>query len=293
MLSNFEDMSWSDVRDQFRKWRENNERKSDEVILLWEGILEDRVQKTGNERHLILEQVIMAAFDTSRFDIATKCIKELSVEFPGSMRVMKFKAMRLEALERFDEAADVLDAIIAKDETCAAPRKRKIAILKARGKRGEAIKELTEYLKKFMSDQEAWHDLSSLYLAEADYGKALFCMEEMLLHNPHSHLINQRIAEIRYTMGGIENIETARVYYSQAVKLNPNNLRALYGIYLCCNAISNSRVLGSKRKEAQKIGQWALEKATARTEEHSTIKKNAKLIAALDTALGNLEIKSN
>lgn len=110
--------------------------------------MEDKVQKTGNERHLILEQVILAAFDTSRFDIASKCTKELSVEFPGSMRVMKFKAMRLEALERYDEALDVLDAIIVKEETNAAPRKRKIAILKARGRRADAIKELSDYLKK-------------------------------------------------------------------------------------------------------------------------------------------------
>lgn len=141
-------IQFTDARDHFRKWREDNERRSDDVIQLWELALEDKVSKTGNERHLILEQVILAALDTSRFDVASKCIKELNAEFPGSMRVMKFKAMRLEAMERFDEAEEVLDAIIAKDETNAAPRKRKIAILKARGRRVDAIKELNEYLKK-------------------------------------------------------------------------------------------------------------------------------------------------
>lgn len=85
---------------------------------------------------------------------------------------------------------------------------------------------------RFMSDQEAWHELCNLYLSEGEYQKAAFCMEELLLHNPHNHLINQRLAEIRYTMGGIENYEIARSYYSQAVKLNSNNLRALYGLYL-------------------------------------------------------------
>lgn len=52
---------------------------------------------------------------------------------------------------------------------------------------------------RFMSDQEAWHELCNLYLAEGEFGKAAFCMEEVLLHNPHSHLIHQRLAEIRYT----------------------------------------------------------------------------------------------
>lgn len=139
---------FSDVRDLFRKWRDDNERKSDEIIQLWEAVLEDKIHKVGNERHLILEQVIIAALDTARFEIATKCIKELSTEFPGSMRVQKFKAMRLEALERYDEAIDVLDGIIKKDETNAAPRKRKVAILKAKGRKIEAIRELCEYLKK-------------------------------------------------------------------------------------------------------------------------------------------------
>lgn len=49
---------------------------------------------------------------------------------------------------RYDEAVDVLDSIIKQDETNAAPRKRRIAILRARGKIPDAIKELTEYLKK-------------------------------------------------------------------------------------------------------------------------------------------------
>lgn len=49
---------------------------------------------------------------------------------------------------RYDEALDILESIIKQDETNAAPRKRRIAILRARGKIPDAIKELTEYLKK-------------------------------------------------------------------------------------------------------------------------------------------------
>lgn len=194
--------------------------------------MEEKINKLGNERHLVLEQVIIAALDCNRTKMAEKCIKLLTAEFPGSLRVQKYKAMLFEALEHYDEAIEILDAIIKKDETNAAPRKRKVAILKAKGRNSEAIKEMSDYLKKFMSDQEAWHELCNLYLAEGEYAKAAFCMEEVLLHNPHSHLIHQRLAEIRYTMGGIENIEIAKSYYSQAIKLNSNNIRALYGLYL-------------------------------------------------------------
>lgn len=57
-----------------------------------------------------------------------------------------------------------------------------------------------------MSDQEAWHELGNLYMAEGEFAKAAFCMEELLLHNPHSHLYHQRIAEIRYTMVCVKNL---------------------------------------------------------------------------------------
>lgn len=55
-----------------------------------------------------------------------------------------------------------------------------------------------------MSDQEAWQELCNLYMAEGEYGKAAFCMEEVILHNPHSHLIHQRLADIRYTMVSVD-----------------------------------------------------------------------------------------
>jgi len=77
-------------------------------------------------------------------------------------------------------------------------------------------------------------------------------------------------------------MESARTYYSQALKLNPHNLRALYGIYLCCNHLDNSRAVSSKRKELQKLSQWALEQLLTK-----------QTIVPLEAAFGNLEIKSN
>ncbi len=48
---------------------------------------------------------------------------------------------------RYDDALDILNGIIKKDETNAAPRKRKVTIYKSQGMIIEAIKELTDYLK--------------------------------------------------------------------------------------------------------------------------------------------------
>ena len=57
-------------------------------------------------------------------------------------------SITFDSLIRYDEALELLDQIIKRDETNAAPRKRRVAILKAKGKVLEAIRELNDYLKK-------------------------------------------------------------------------------------------------------------------------------------------------
>ncbi len=79
------------------------------------------------------------------------------------------------------------------------------------------------------ADQEAWSELCDLYLFEHDFTKAAFCAEELLLINPHNHLNHERYASIRYSQG---EYEKARTYYFSTLKINPTNIRALYGIIL-------------------------------------------------------------
>ena len=49
----------------------------------------------------------------------------------------------------------------------------------------------------YCSDYEAWMELCDLYIREQDYSKACFCMEELIMSNPHNHLFHQRYAEVR------------------------------------------------------------------------------------------------
>jgi predicted Zn-dependent protease len=95
----------------------------------------------------VLEQVCIAALDCNKLGVAQKCIQELYKDFPKSLRVKKYEAMFLEAQEKFDDALELLEAIIKQDETNSGAKKRKIAILKAQSKNVEAIKELADYLK--------------------------------------------------------------------------------------------------------------------------------------------------
>lgn len=267
MSYNYEEITRNEAKDLLRKWRENNERKSEDVMEIWDSVLSNELEKLGSETHVILEQVMYAALDCHQYGDATLCLMILSNKFPGSLRVMRLKAMLLEAKEKYEDALAVLDTIIKTDETNSGARKRRVAILKAQGLVNEAIKELVDYLKKFMSDVEAWQELCNLYLQVQDYQRAVFCAEELLLHQPHNHLHHQRLADIRYTMGGIENLELSKSYYSHALKLNPDNMRALLGLFLVTNNLLNqykSSGNSAKRKEAFRLCQWAQSRTAAR-----------------------------
>jgi len=63
------------------------------VVQIFEYCLADKVEKLGNEKLIILEQVFIAALDCGRIKLAEDCIRVLISEFPESLRIMKLKAM--------------------------------------------------------------------------------------------------------------------------------------------------------------------------------------------------------
>uniref|UniRef100_A0A6Q2Y719 ER membrane protein complex subunit 2 n=2 Tax=Esox lucius TaxID=8010 RepID=A0A6Q2Y719_ESOLU len=246
------------MRDKLRKWREDNHRNSEQIVDVAEELINEHASKLGDDIWIIYEQVMIAALDCSRDDLAWTCLQELKKQFPGSQRVKRLGGMRLEALEKYEEAGKQYDSILQEDPTNTAARKRKISILKAQGKNTDAIRELNEYLELFVGDQEAWHELSDLYINEHDYGKAAFCLEELMMTNPHNHLYCEQYAEVKYTQGGLENLELSRKYFAQALKLNNRNMRALFGLYMSASHIAASPKVNAAVKKANvKYAAWA------------------------------------
>lgn len=45
--------------------------------------------------------------------------------------------------------------------------------------------------------------------------------------------------QIKYTMGDPDNMAIARTYFAQAIKLNPNSVRSLYGCFLVSTCIQH------------------------------------------------------
>jgi len=284
-------MSVDERREELKLWREDNSRRSEEVIEHWEECIKEEMDNLGEEKWMLLEQVCIAAMDTYRPDIVdfilTKLIEKFSI---NSLRVRRLCAMQHEMREEWEDALELLDSIIELDEANSSARKRKVAIYRAQGDIPKAIYELNKYIKLYQSDLEAWQELCDLYIMEQDYQKAVFCSEEVVLHHPHNHLYHQKVADIRYTIGGFEQLELAKQYYSQAVKLSPSNMRALYGLLITSTQLAaNQKCSQPKRKEFAKVAFWTSKQISARYNSVGAEEKGSQL-PVIEGLISQLEI---
>ncbi|PVD32057.1 hypothetical protein C0Q70_07484 [Pomacea canaliculata] len=285
-------ISWEEARNILRKLRDDQVRDGDIVVKLWEDVLMDASHKLGNELWSVYEQVCVAALDCQRLDIAETCIEALNAKFPNSVRVKRLEGLLLEAESKYERATELYNAILEKDDANMFARKRLVAILKSQKKISDAIDKLNDYLKKFMTDYEAWTELCDLYLSVYDYSNASFCMEELIMSNPHNHLFHQKYADIKYTVGGTENMELARTYYAQAVKLSPNNVRALYGLFLSSTNLAMSSGKGAKDKQLNgKYAAWAADQIRIKykTQQSEEQMRETKVMESIEKLLESLQ----
>uniref|UniRef100_A0A8D0NPZ1 ER membrane protein complex subunit 2 n=2 Tax=Sus scrofa TaxID=9823 RepID=A0A8D0NPZ1_PIG len=259
---------FSEMRDKMRKWREENSRNSEQIVEVGEELINEYASKLGDDIWIIYEQVMIAALDYGRDDLALFCLQELRRQFPGSHRVKRLTGMRFEAMERYDDALQLYDRILQEDPTNTAARKRKIAIRKAQGKNVEAIRELNEIVF------------------------SAFCLEELMMTNPHNHLYCQQYAEVKYTQGGLENLELSRKYFAQALKLNNRNMRALFGLYMSASHIaSNPKASAKTKKDNMKYASWAASQINRAYQFAGRSKKETKYsLKAVEDMLETLQI---
>jgi len=113
-----------------------------------------------------------------RLNLAETSLHALEAFFPNSLRVKRLQGLRYEQLKEWDKARLVYDEILTEDPANMAAMKRKICILKAqKGQDAKAIEMLNVYLSTFMTDTDAWAELSDMYLKLQMYKNASFCYE--------------------------------------------------------------------------------------------------------------------
>uniref|UniRef100_A0AAZ3PDC7 ER membrane protein complex subunit 2 n=1 Tax=Oncorhynchus tshawytscha TaxID=74940 RepID=A0AAZ3PDC7_ONCTS len=69
-VSEMYDVTWEEMRDKLRKWREDNHRNSEQIVDVGEELINEHASKLGDDIWIIYEQVMIAALDCSRDDLA-------------------------------------------------------------------------------------------------------------------------------------------------------------------------------------------------------------------------------
>lgn len=239
-------------------------RRSDKVLKHGLPLLNDSKKRSalGTDEWTLYEQVAIAAMDCQSLEVAKDCIKVLQKKFPESKRVGRLEAMLLEAKGSWAEAEKAYSSLLEDNPIDQVISMRRVAMAKARGDILGAIDYLNKYLEIFMADHDAWRELAEIYVSLQMYKQAAFCYEELILSQPMIPLHHLAYADVIYTIGGLENLQTAKKYYASTIELTGGkNIRALYGICLCTSAIAQlSKGRNSEDKEISGLAAATLEK---------------------------------
>ncbi|KAG5044371.1 hypothetical protein AAZX31_03G225100 [Glycine max] len=266
-------------------------RRSEKVLKHGLSILNDPKHRSslGSDEWTLYEQVAVAAMDCQCLDVAKDCTKVLQKRFPESKRVGRLEAMLLEAKGSWELAEKAYTSLLEDNPLDQAIHKRRVAMAKAQGKISVAIDWLNKYLETFMADHDAWRELAEIYISLQMYKQAAFCYEELILSQPTVPLYHLAYADVLYTLGGLENLQTAKKYYSSTIDLTGGkNTRALFGICLCTSAVT--QLTKGKSKEDKEGSQ--LQSLAAKVLEKDYKQRAPDKLPQLTTALKSLTLSS-
>lgn len=199
---------------------------------------------TEIERLASLEQICIAALQEQKIEFAKDLLKKIQKEVvisesssdndggsPSiSLRYRKLLGLTLESEENYETALEFYNKMLQENPSNSHAYKRKYCILKSQGKRKEARQELNSYLEANGMDVGAWVEMANSCLEVGDYKGAAYCYEEIVLSSPLESDVHCILGELYATIGGIENLKLARKHLSLSLELDPDNLRAMYGL---------------------------------------------------------------
>ena len=254
-------------KDNYKDWLQKTiQLNNSSSIFLFkhiENFLELYSGKIGNEEFFFKEKLFFLSIELKRYTLTKKLFSEFYKKFGNDKKIIRMYASKneIDPKVKVGISLDQYKQLIIDDEDDRESLKRYILFMKLRYKFSninEYIDLWNEYLRVYMDDQDAWNELSDVYLSVNNYNKAIYCLEELLLHNPNNYKILNKIGDIYASMNNCENAKIALKYYSQSVLIQ-STPRAFWGIYHCINIIfREEKKLDVKEESLLKIAKEQL-----------------------------------
>jgi predicted Zn-dependent protease len=214
------------------------------IGLLSSGSLEEQ------ERLGALEQICMAALDMDDASLACRALDEIGLSVgKKSTRFRTLLGLCMESEDDIDGATNLYNDLLRENPYNVFCLKRKYCLLRIQDKDEEAKEALNDYLEKNGSDVGAWHEMAKFCAEVGDASGAAYCYEEIVLACPLDSHVHCMLAEWYITIGGKENLKAARKHMAQSLELNPQNLRAMYGLLNAAHAYIEEVESTSKKQQ--------------------------------------------
>ena len=250
--------------DIYREWLDTNMKLGKNSSILNFLHLSNFIKKfsttLGVARFFYLEKLFYVTIELKLPSVAREVWNKFVAEFGKEAKVVRMEAQLLE-IENMQGALTLYKKLVVHNQEDRISLKKFIGFIKPIY--SENLKKYVdlwnEYLKVYMDDYDAWFELSDVYLQTSNYSKAIFCLEEVLLHLPNNYEIYTKIGDILCTLNNSESAINAIKYYSQSILIKPNP-RSFWGIVFAVNIISRSnKMLDQKTKNLLKIANVNLE----------------------------------
>ena len=116
------------------------------------------------------------------------------------------------------------------------------------------------YLDAYMNDPEAYNELAQVYLMVNEYDKAIFCLEEILLHKNDDYKVLNKLGDIYCSKNNNNDAKIAVKYYARSAEIYPTP-SAFFGIQNCLSIIlQKEKKLDDKMKKLVDISKNELKK---------------------------------
>ena len=196
----------------------------------------------GIKRLIYMEKQFFYALDLKLLDWAEKLLNNFIGIFgdeESKIRRMRAdfiqiqqKEIETDNISPLEEAMKTYKAMFKENQHDKNSIKSYLSLLKANTDAsgiGILIDYYNEYLKVYMDDIEVWNELADIYISMLNYNKAIFCLEEVLLHFPNNYLVYIKIGDLLSSFNNTEAASQALKYYSKSILIKPTP-RAFWGI---------------------------------------------------------------
>ncbi len=210
-----------------------------------------------NEIHFYKEKLFNLALELKLVDKAEELLNEFKNKFgTNETKIIRMEANLNELNDNLGKSIDTFKKLIKSNQDDRVSLKKYISQIKIKFNLTnikEYVDYLNEYLKVYMDDVDIWFELSDIYLLTSNYNKAIFCLEEVLLHHPNNYMIYTKIGDILSSFNNTDSTLSSIKYYSQSINIKAN-LKAFWGLFYALNImLKYNKSLDEKQEKLMKI----------------------------------------